>query len=287
MSAVTVLEPIRQRVPVVFSSPHSGAVYPSGFLEQLALPAAQVRSSADMAVDILYDFIPTLGAPLLTANFPRVYVDVNRAVDEIDQELLPSHTPWPGAVQHTQRVQHGLGVIPRINLQGQALYKRALSVQEIQERITVCYTPYHQELQGCLAKTVQNFGRCLLIDCHSMPSVGSRVDMDTGSKRPDIVLSDNHGRTCQLAYIDLLKTLFQQQGLSVSYNKPYSGGYITCHYAAMPQVETLQIEISRQLYMHERDLTLHAGFKDLQNMLFQVMATFLQALSDKQLQAAE
>ena len=63
----------------VFSSPHSGAVYPRAFLDAIDLGPLQVRSSEDAFVDELFAAAPACGAPLLAARVPRACIDLNRA----------------------------------------------------------------------------------------------------------------------------------------------------------------------------------------------------------------
>ena len=63
--------PAEQRVPFVFNSPHSGRVYPSGFLAASKLSAIDIRRSEDVFVDELFAGVVELGAPLLAAQFPR------------------------------------------------------------------------------------------------------------------------------------------------------------------------------------------------------------------------
>src|SRR5690349_6897730 len=69
-------------VPVVFDSPHSGAVYPDDFAYCCPLPV--LRRAEDSYVDELYEAAPTHGATLIAALFPRSYIDANRAADDLD-----------------------------------------------------------------------------------------------------------------------------------------------------------------------------------------------------------
>ena len=62
---------------VVADSPHSGKDYPVDF--DYACDLHSLRQAEDMAVDSLYNFLPATGVPLLQAQFPRSYIDANRA----------------------------------------------------------------------------------------------------------------------------------------------------------------------------------------------------------------
>ncbi|HZM08382.1 MAG TPA: N-formylglutamate amidohydrolase, partial [Methylocella sp.] len=73
-----VVEPVRLTCPLVFSSPHSGNVYPRRFLEATRLDETVLRRSEDAFVDALFGGATALGAPLIRARFPRAYLDLNR-----------------------------------------------------------------------------------------------------------------------------------------------------------------------------------------------------------------
>ncbi len=74
------------RTPVVLDSPHSGTVYPEDFRAALALPV--LRRAEDTHVEKLYDFAPALGVGWVEAHFPRIYLDANRDVTEVDASMF-------------------------------------------------------------------------------------------------------------------------------------------------------------------------------------------------------
>jgi len=107
-----------------------------------------------------------------------------------------------------------------------------------------------------------------LIDCHSMPSIGGPMDDDTGNNRVDIVLGNNHNASCAPDLFSYTSAILKRQGLSICRNKPYSGGYTTCHYGKPDKgVHALQIEINRSLYMNEVNIEKHGGFSELFDMV--------------------
>ena len=78
-----ILEPANLAGPVLFNSPHSGSVYPRGFLRSSRLDLATLRRSEDSYVDDLIGGVVGRGYPLMRAHFPRCFVDVNREPYEI------------------------------------------------------------------------------------------------------------------------------------------------------------------------------------------------------------
>src|SRR6476659_5445135 len=97
-------EPATRIVPFVFASPHSGRLYPQTLLKLSRLCARSLRCSEDAYVDQLIGDVIALGAPLVSARFPRAYVDANRAPGELDESMIepPLHLP---VEQSSPRVQ--------------------------------------------------------------------------------------------------------------------------------------------------------------------------------------
>ncbi len=261
--AFDVLEPARQTAPVVFASPHSGADYPPEFVEASRLDALALRKSEDSFVDELFAAAPAMGAPLLRARFPRAFLDANREPFELDPRMFAD--PLPSYVNtRSPRVAAGLGTIARVVSSGADIYRRKLQFDEALHRVNACYRPYHAALAALVERTRAQFGRCLLIDCHSMPSVGGPADADSGRRRVDIVLGDCHGTSCDRRLTELVRRTLGRCGYAVRRNVPYAGAYTTRHYGA-PQrgVHALQIEINRALYMDEASFRKTPGFAGL------------------------
>lgn len=247
----SVVEPAEHRVPLVFASPHSGQEYPPEFIAGSRLTAMSLRRSEDAFVDELFAAAPGLGAPLLRAHFPRVYIDPNREPFELDPGMFA--TPLPEFVNTgSPRVTAGLGTIAKVVANGEEIYREKLDFEQARQRIEAHYFPYHATLRHLLERTRRRFGCYLLVDCHSMPSIGGPMDADPGLRRLDIVLGDCHGTSCAPTITALAENTLRGQGFTVRRNVPYAGGYTTRHYARPKEgLHTLQIEVNRALYMDE------------------------------------
>jgi N-formylglutamate amidohydrolase len=234
--------------PLVLASPHSGSEYPADFLAASRLDAATLRRSEDSFVDQLFSAAARMGVPLLSARFPRAYVDVNREAYELDPTMFAD--ALPGFVNAgSPRVRMGLGTIARVVGGGEEIYARKLCFAEAERRIEALYQPYHKALLRLVEETDARFGGCLLIDCHSMPSAGSGCGRDG----VDIVLGDCHGAACAPEILGAAHRFLSQRGFVVAINAPYAGGFTTNHYGRpSDRRHALQIEINRSLYMHER-----------------------------------
>ena len=260
------IEPHGPPSNVVLSSPHSGSIYPSRFLASARLDGATLRRSEDAFVDELFADGVAHGAPLLRARFPRAFLDVNREPYELDPRMFEGRLP-AYANTRSPRVAGGLGTIARVVGEAQEIYARRLDVDEAIARIDRLYKPYHAQLKQLIERARHDYGRALLIDCHSMPSTAlsclSPGVRDDGI-RPDVVLGDRYGTSCDRQLVDLAEACLRHFGYEVHRNRPYAGGFITEHYGhPATHRHALQIEVNRSIYMDERSLMRTSGFATL------------------------
>jgi N-formylglutamate deformylase len=252
---------------LVLSSPHSGDIYPASFKAYSQLDPLTLRRSEDAFIHELYAEGPARGAPLLEALFPRAYCDPNRSAYELDPAMFDAPLP-PHVVTESSKIGAGLGTIARVVAGGLEIYKSKLPFAEAERRVETCWRPYHDTLQALLDEARARHGIALLLDCHSMPSVGGNNMPDAGQRRPDMVIGDFHGVSCPPRLVDRVEDYLASCGFSTTRNKPYAGGYITQHYARREQgLHTLQLEINRDLYMDESRITKSAGFIRVQRAM--------------------
>lgn len=261
-----------QRVPFVFNSPHSGRFYPERFLAMTRLDENTIRRSEDCYVDELFGCAVGLGAPLLAANFPRAYIDVNREPWELDPRMFHEPVP-PFANIRSPRVAGGLGTVPKLVGEGLDIYPSRLPLSEALSRIDAIYKPYHDALKRLITRTHARFGFAVLIDCHSMPA---SIRVGEAGLRPDFIIGDRFGVSAAAEVTERAIGLLVSMGYTVAHNKPYAGGFITEHYGRPARrLHALQIEINRGLYMNERTFQKSPGFDALAEDLRQFCANLM------------
>jgi N-formylglutamate deformylase len=260
--------PERRTSCAVFSSPHSGRDY-AGLSDLTRLSPEQLRSSEDAFVDELFAAAPAAGAPLLAARTPRACVDLNRAPDDLDPALIA------GASRRflNPRIAAGLGVIPRVVAEGRPILDGKLPLAEAQRRIAAIWRPYHERLRALLEQSRALFGAAILFDCHSMPHDALAAAPPVWGRRPDLILGDRFGASCERWLIDAAAAIFAAEGFVVARNAPFAGGYITQTYGR-PQagLQALQIEVDRALYMSEERIERLPGFADVRDRLARAIA---------------
>jgi N-formylglutamate amidohydrolase len=244
-----IVEPLQWRAPIIFNSPHSGSVYPDDFLIASRIDLPTLRRSEDSFMDELIADLSRRGFPVVRVKFPRSYVDVNREPYELDPRMFSGRLP-SFANTRSMRVAGGLGTIPRVVGDGQEIYRERLAVEDALLRIETLYKPYHRALRRLINRVHQTFGAVVVVDCHSMPSIGVSRDEP---RRPDVVIGDRYGTSCAQLLPDIVEATMGRLGYSVGRNKPYAGGFITEHYGNPASgLHAIQLELNRAIYMDER-----------------------------------
>ncbi|MGH1377583.1 MAG: N-formylglutamate amidohydrolase [Alphaproteobacteria bacterium] len=258
-------------LPVIFDSPHSGRSYPKDFNYTCSL--SDLRRLEDPYVDDLFSDAPALNAHLLSALFPRSYIDVNRANDDIDDLLFEG--TWPqetyGEINPSSRSNSGVGLIGRLIKPGNPIYSSKLTPEEIMNRVKNYYEPYHDTLCTTLNDAYYNHGQFWHINCHSMPSSSAyprkNITLIGNKKEPsDIVLGDLDGKTCSREFIYELRQFWLNKGYRVTINDPFKGVELISRYSQPTRGKnSIQIEINRNLYINEDTYEKNNNFDAVKN----------------------
>ena len=263
---------------LVLDSPHSGTRYPADFGAALDLPT--LRRAEDTHVEKIYAFAPALGVAWVEAHFPRIYLDANRDVTELDTSLLDG--PWPGPLATDPavlaKVRLGKGLIWKYTDEGAPIYDRLLSVAEVQARIAQCWQPYHAAVAQAIDAAHARHGYSIHLNCHSMPAVAaSHATLFPGLVHADLVVGDRDGSTADAALSQQVCAHLRACGYSVEYNHPYKGvELVRRHSDPARQRHSIQLEINRKLYMDEHTLAIDsADMARLQTDLQSLVALLL------------
>jgi N-formylglutamate amidohydrolase len=231
------------------------------------MPQPFLRRSEDAYVDYLIENAPDYGAHMIEAQFPRVFVDVNRGPWELDPHMFADRLP-AFVDTASSRAAAGLGVVPRVGVDGVQLYRKRFRFSEVRDRITKYYMPYHAALNGLIAQCHDTFGTAIILDMHSMP--------DKSAPGVDIVLGDRKGTSCHPDIVEQSESILSGLGFVTVRNTPYAGGHTTEHYGRPDLgVHVLQIEISRGLYLDENRVVLSPKASALRRKSHQFINEFV------------
>lgn len=239
-------------IPILIAVPHAGRIYPPSLVERMRSPGDAVLKLEDRYVDLLASAVAReTGATLLVAHAPRAVIDLNRAIEEMDWDMLRKGPP-PGrrGGRIGRRARSGLGLVPR-RLPGLGeLWKARMEESELDARIENIHVPYHLAIEDCMRELRSRWGAALLLDMHSMPPLGPR---GPGEPAPQFVLGDRFGATCDGALCAAAFDEFNAQRRVAAHNRPYAGGYVLDRHAAPERgLHAMQIEICRSIYLDMR-----------------------------------
>ena len=246
------------------NSSHSGRNY-SDFIKYFSnLSINDIRKSEDSYVDLIFNN-KMLNINFLTANFPRIFVDLNRSPLELDSSM------WSGKFNasifnKSQKVNSGIGVIPKVCFNGKKIYNDLLLFKEARRRLLNYYFPYHRKFRMLIDYIKKHHNKVLILDCHSMSS-------EIVSESTDIVLSNNMNKSANPIITNILQKIFESYGYNVSINNPFEGGFITKYYGRpVNRVNVLQIEVNKKLYLFEEKLKVDKkNFNKLKNCFFDII----------------
>ncbi len=236
-------------IPVLIAVPHAGRIYSADLLAAMRNPADTCIRLEDRLADAIGRAVAQqTGAALLVAHAPRALIDLNRAPEDMDWEMVAGPPPR-GSSRYAagRRARSGLGLVPR-RLPGLGeLWRERMSRETMEARLELVHKPYHSALAQVLEGLRDRWGSALLVDLHSMPPLGLKTGTDPAA---DFVIGDRYGSSCaaglSLAAIEYL----DQAGWRAAHNRPYAGGYVLDRHASPPRgLHAVQLEVCRATYL--------------------------------------
>jgi N-formylglutamate deformylase len=254
------------KVPIILSVPHRGSVFPDEVKDQYKSSMIKSPDDTDWFVDKLYDFAPSMGITMISSNYSRWVIDLNR-----DPNNKPLYTDGRMIT----------GLCPATNFLGEPIYKDERSeveLPEVQRRVELYYKPYHQQLEKLLMDTKEVFGKVMMWDCHSI-----RQSVPTIYKEnfPDLILGDADGTSASPGLIEATLSILDHESYSVSHNHPFKGGYITRHYGN-PSLNqhAIQLEMSKVNYLDDTERKYDKARSDkMRKLLKRVFEKLIEQLS--------
>ena len=218
---------------LLVSLPHGGEHVPPEIADRLSDQGRRIPDT-DWHTPRLYAFAADLGASVLTANFNRYVVDLNRPPD--------GAALYPGA--------NNTGIVPTTSFDEQPLYAHGPPTpEEVAQRIARYYRPYHDALSHQLSRIRARHGHAVLFDAHSIRGEVPRFFV---GQLPDLNLGTDSDRSCCPELQRRATTLLAESTYSTAINGRFKGGYITRYYGDPTQrIHALQLELAQRNYMDE------------------------------------
>jgi N-formylglutamate amidohydrolase len=239
------------RSPLLLHIPHASTCIPDeafgDFVVDRDTLDAELLRLTDRFTDALYgDGFPS--AQIVAADVSRLVVDVERFADDANESCAA----------------HGMGAVYVRTSTGAPL--RAISETRRAQLMNEYYWPHHHRLDAMAARALEQFGRCVIIDAHSFPVAPLPTQVDVGDP-PEIGIGTDAMHT-SAALAEVVHTFFTDRGFSVGVNRPFAGALVpNAYYGQDQRVQSVMIEVRRDLYMDERTGESSPHFSAMQRLL--------------------
>jgi len=225
--------------PLIISMPHAGTAIPRDIASRMT-PAALEMPDVDWHIPQLYDMASDYDATVLSAEYMRYVIDLNRSPD--DTSLYPG--------------QDTTGLCPIDTFSKQPVYNAGMQPDEteIKARIKQYWQPYHDKLRSEIKRIHAIHGIAVLWDAHS---IASHVPRFFSGQLPDFNFGTADMQSCDATledtFAETLKNSPHAKKYSSVFNGRFKGGFITRHYG-LPAVNihSVQLELSQRIYMEEK-----------------------------------
>lgn len=239
MQPFQIIAPSSGRVPILLSVPHCGVAFPEDLQSEYKQSLTHAPDDTDWFVHQLYDFAPAMGIAIIHATYSRWVIDVNR-----DPQSKPLYTDGRIITE----------LCPTTTFLGEPIYRdnrTELKSEDVQRRVELYYKPYHNKIQVLLDDLLNQFGKVLLWDCHSIRQVVPTIHKE---KFPDLILGDADGTSASPGLIETAIHTLESGGYTFSHNYPFKGGYITRSFGKPAQQQhALQLEMTKVNYMDDTE----------------------------------
>jgi N-formylglutamate amidohydrolase len=224
--------------PVIAHVPHGSTLIPANERRSITLSDSDLERELLLMTDRytpeIFEGIAELGGLGLVNNYSRLVVDPER-FEEDEEEIMASR---------------GMGAV-YTKTSYQEILRKDLSAEEKKKLLSLYFRPYHEAVSIEVENMLHQFGRCLIIDCHSFPSKPLPYELNQDSDRPDICIGTDSFHTPE-ELTTLVRSVCEANGLRVSIDKPFAGTYVPLTYLNKDdRVSSIMIEVNRSLYMNE------------------------------------
>lgn len=222
---------------VLFHVPHDSTVIPAEVRDQFVLDDAALGAELLRMTD--HHTFRLFGQCVAAAQVVRF--PVSRLVVDVERFVSDQQEPMSG---------RGMGVVYTSGHDLRRI-RRELGASEREELLGKWYRLHHLQLTNAVDRALADFGKALVIDCHSFPSWPLPYETDASVYRPQICIgSDEFHSPPEL--IDALVAAFQSAGFETAVNTPFAGALVPLkHYRREPRVKAVMIEVRRDLYVND------------------------------------
>lgn len=231
-----VVTPQRARCALIAHVPHASTVVPERFRRQMLLDDAALERElvrmTDWHSEDLFAWVLESGGTMFVNRLSRLVLDPERFADDAGESMA----------------KVGQGVVYTRTADGRELAR--VTARERAARIREVYAPYHAALSAQVALALEEFGECMVLDCHSFATIPLPSEPRQALHRPDVCIGTDAGHTPEALVVGLEEAL-AREGFRVTRDMPFEGCLVPAEHRGDPRVRAVMIEVRRGLYCDE------------------------------------
>ena len=137
------------------------------------------------------------------------------------------------------------------------------------------YDPHHKRLEDAVSEKIEQFGKCLIVDCHSFSGTPLPYEPKQEPDRPDFCIGTVSGHTGE-EFVKTAIEVLKSSDRSVALDHPYSGSMLPLKFVGDMRVQTIMIEVNRSLYQKNGSFDALDSYRHIKNKV----NTLLEALTE-------
>ena len=240
---------------IILHIPHASKHIPDKYLKYFTLSKKdleiEILKMTDHFTDELFD-ISCSNIHQLKFPLSRLLVDVERFEED---KLEPMF-------------KVGMGCIYEKTHDGKSL-KLVKDIKD--ELINKFYKTHHENFTKIVDAKLMKNNKVLIIDCHSFPKHPLLYELNQEIDRPEICIGTDNFHTSEKLK-KLFGELFEKSNFTVKYNAPFKGSVVPLKfYNKDKRVQSVMIEVRRDLYMNEESGEKNNNFYDIKNVLEKII----------------
>ena len=235
-------------LPVILHIPHSSTHIPfyDGYVSSGLDLEQAILKLTDWYTDDLFQLD---GAESVITPFSRIFCDVERFEADADEPMS----------------RFGMGVLYEKMDAGNVM--RVIAPELRTRIISEYYRAHHNALAALVEQHRAQYGRCLIVDCHSFPNTPLNASLNKEPDRPDYNIGTDPFHTPP-HLVHLSQDYFDSLGYSLLVDKPYSGSMVPLkHYKQDKRVQSIMLEINRKLYLEAGTNTKSEGYEEVKKVV--------------------
>ena len=226
-------------LPILVHLPHNATYLPAEFEWNLDASTLnrEIYRLVDHHTETLFQPIMDAGAYALRNDLCRLFFDPERFADPKKESMYDI----------------GMGVFYTQTTEGVS-FRSEDTTESYGQKIERYYNPYHNQFTKLVQDLLTRHGTVLIIDGHSYPKASLPYEQHPDAPRPQIDVgtwtgSENHTSE---SLIRITERTFKEAKYSVGFNTPFKGSIIPTPFIGDERVQTMMLEIRRDVYLGDK-----------------------------------